>query len=114
MIVPYQGGYNRQRDREVVEVAAHSHLSLGPRLPEFEQKFAHYMGVKHAIAVSSGTAGLHIALISLNIGKDDAVITTPFSFIASANCILLAGATPLFADIDPNTFNIDPRKSDSI
>lgn len=111
MIVPLSRPDITDREIEkVLEVLRSPHLSLGPRLPEFEQKFAQYMGVKHAIAVSSGTAGLHIALISLNIGKDDAVITTPFSFIASANCILLAGATPLFVDIEPNTFNIDPGK----
>ena len=95
----------------VVEVLRTPHLSLGPRLPEFEQKFAGYLGMKHAIAVSSGTAGLHTVLISLDIGKNDAVITTPFSFIASANCILLAGATPLFIDIEPHTYNIDPEKT---
>ena len=95
----------------VVAVLRTPHLSLGPRLPEFEQKFAGYLGMKHAIAVSSGTAGLHTVLISLDIGKNDAVITTPFSFIASANCILLAGATPLFIDIEPHTYNIDPEKT---
>lgn len=111
MIVPLSRPDITDREIEkVIEVLRTPHLSLGPRLPEFEQKFAQYMGVKHAIAVSSGTAGLHISLISLNIGKDDAVITTPFSFIASANCILLAGATPIFVDIDPGTLNIDPEK----
>ena len=100
-------------DREidsVVEVLRTPHLSLGPKLPEFEEKFARYMGLKHAIAVSSGTAGLHLALISLNIGANDAVITTPFSFISSANCILFVRATPLFVDIEPKTYNIDPEK----
>jgi len=92
----------------VLEVLKTPYLSLGPKLIEFEQKFAQYIGVKHAIAVSSGTAALHLALLSLGIGENDAVITTPFSFIASANCILYVRATPIFIDIDPNTYNIDP------
>jgi len=94
----------------VIEVLKTPYLSLGPKLKEFEDKFAKYIGTKHAIAVSSGTAGLHLALLSLNIGENDAVITTPFSFIASANCILYVRATPIFVDIDPETYNIDPDK----
>jgi len=94
----------------VIEVLKTPYLSLGPKLKEFEDKFAKYIGTKHAIAVSSGTAGLHLALLSLNVGENDAVITTPFSFIASANCILYVRATPIFVDIDPNTYNIDPDK----
>jgi perosamine synthetase len=94
----------------VLEVLRTPNLSLGPKLTEFEEKFANYLGVKHAIAVNSGTAGLHLALVSLNIGEGDAVITTPFSFIASANCILFVRATPIFVDIEPRTYNIDPEK----
>ncbi len=92
----------------VLEVLRTPNLSLGPKLGEFEEKFASYIGAKHAVALSSGTAGLHLALLSLGIGEDDAVITTPFSFIASANCILFVRATPIFIDIEPKTFNIDP------
>jgi len=94
----------------VLEVLRTPHLSLGPKLAEFEERFANYIGVKHAIAVSNGTGGLHLALKSLNIGESDAVITTPFSFISSANCILFVRATPIFVDINPKTYNIDSQK----
>ncbi|MFQ5602060.1 MAG: DegT/DnrJ/EryC1/StrS family aminotransferase [bacterium] len=85
-------------------------LSLGPRLTEFESDFARYLGVNHAIAVSSGTAGLHLAIKSLGIGENDAVITTPFSFVASANCMLFERATPIFVDIEATSLNIDAEK----
>jgi perosamine synthetase len=85
-------------------------LSLGPFTPAFEEAFAKRVGTKYASAVSSGTAGLHLALIAAGIGPGDEVITTPFSFIASANAILYVGATPVFADIDPITFNINPKE----
>lgn len=94
----------------VLRVLRTPHLSLGPKLTEFEQKFANYIGVKHAIAVSSGTAGLHLAMKSLNISESDAVITSPFSFVASANCMLFVKATPIFVEIDAKTFNIDVQK----
>lgn len=84
------------------------HLSLGPQLVEFEQRFAAYVGSRYAAAVSSGTAGLHLAIIATGIGQGDLVITTPFSFIASANCILYERAVPVFVDIEPNSLNIDP------
>ncbi len=85
-------------------------LSLGPKLREFEEKIAAYAGRQHAVAVSSGTAGLHLIVRALGIGQGDEVITTPFSFIASANCLLFEGAKPVFADIDPRTLNIDPAQ----
>jgi perosamine synthetase len=94
----------------VTEVLRSRYLSLGPKLTEFEQKFAEYIGVKHAVAVSSGTAGLHLVIKSLNIGENDAVITSPFSFISSANCMLFERAIPIFVDIEPETFNIDAEK----
>lgn len=94
----------------VVRVLRSPHLSLGPKLEEFESKFARYLGARHAVAVSSGTAGLHLAMLSLNIGRHDAVITTPFSFVASANCMLFVGARPVFVDIEPVTYNLDPEK----
>lgn len=93
--------------RRVVEVLGSTQLSLGPKLTEFEARFAEYIGVEHAVAVNSGTSGLHLALESLKIDEQDAVITTPFSFVASANCILFRKATPIFVDVDPATFNID-------
>lgn len=92
----------------VVEVLRSGQLSLGPRLPEFERVMAEYVGVPHAVAVSSGTAALHLALVGLGIGEGDEVITSSFSFIASANAILSVGAQPVFVDIDPDTLNFDP------
>lgn len=92
----------------VTQVLQTPYLSIGPQISEFEQKMAEYLGVKHAIGVSSGTAGLHLAIIAAQIGPGDEVITTPFSFVASANCILYERAIPTFVDIDPHTLNIDP------
>lgn len=98
-------------DRKAVEeVLKTPYLSLGPKVKEFEKCLARYIDVKYVVAVSSGTAGLHLIIRALGIGKGDEVITTPFSFIASANCILQEGAKPVFADIDPETLNIDPEK----
>lgn len=91
----------------VTEVLRTPHLSLGPKLAEFEQKMAYFVGRKYAIAVNSGTAGLHLVIRALGIGEGDEVITTPFSFIASANCLLFERAKPVFVDIEPLTFNID-------
>ncbi len=85
-------------------------LSIGPRLVEFEERFAEYIGSPHAVAVSSGTAGLHLAVIAADVGPGDLVVTTPFSFVASANPILYERAIPVFVDIDPETFNIDPSQ----
>ncbi len=92
----------------VLEVLNSGNLSLGPKYTEFEKKFADKIGVKYACAVSSGTAGLHLAMIAANIQPGDEVITSPFSFVASANCILYMNAKPVFADIDPLTYNMDP------
>ncbi len=94
--------------RAVLEVLKSPNLSLGPRLPEFERLGAQAAGCKYAVAVNSGTSGLHLILRSLGIGRGDKVITTPFSFIASANCMLFENAVPLFADIDPKTLCISP------
>lgn len=85
-------------------------LSIGPKIKEFEEKIANYIGVKYAIAVNSGTSGLHLCIRSLDIKDGDEVITTPFSFIASANCILFERAKPVFVDIDKNTLCIDVNK----
>lgn len=94
----------------VVAVLKTRSLSLGPKLPAFEAKLAQYAEAKHAIAVNSGTSGLHLCVRSLGIKDDDEVITTPFSFVASANCILFERGRPVFVDIDPETLNIDYRK----
>jgi perosamine synthetase len=96
----------------VVEVMRTRHLSLGPKGPEFEDSFRRYLGVDHAVAVSSGTAGLHCLLLALGIGPGDEVVTTPFSFIASSNVIKMVGATPVFVDIDPTTLNMDAEKAE--
>jgi len=85
-------------------------LSSGPRVAEFENKFAEYIGRKHAIAVNSGTSALFLCVKALDIGPGDEVITTPFTFIASTNCILMAGATPVFVDIDEESLNIDTAR----
>ncbi len=94
--------------KAVTEVLKSSELSLGPRLMAFEKLGADFAGRKYSVAVNSGTSGLHLIVRSLNISKGDEVITTPYSFIASANCFLFEGARPVFADIDEETLNISP------
>src|SRR3989344_2511457 len=96
--------------RHVLEVLSSGSLSLGPKYAIFEKEFAKKIGVKYACAVSSGTAGLHLAMITANIQPGDEVITSPFSFVASANCILYMDGKPVFVDIDPITYNMDPDK----
>ena len=97
----------------VMEVLNSGILSMGHKLKAFEKKFAEFAGTKYACGVSSGTAGLHLALLAAKIGSGDEVITTPFSFVASANVILYVAAKPVFVDIDPITYNIDPNKIES-
>ena len=92
----------------MIEVLRSGQLSLGPRLGEFERRFAARVGAPLASAVSSGTAGLHLALRAAGVGEGDEVITSPFSFVASANAALYERARPVFADIDPLTLNLDP------
>ena len=94
----------------VAAVLSSGNLVQGAQVADFEQAFAGMLGVPHAVAVSSGTAALQLGLQSLGIGPGDEVITTPFSFIATANAILYTGATPVFADIDPITANLDPAE----
>jgi perosamine synthetase len=88
-------------------------LSLGPRLDQFEGAFAGYVGTRFAVGVNSGTSGLHLTMIAAGVGPNDEVITPSFSFIASANCVLYQGATPVFVDIDPLTSNLYPRALES-
>jgi perosamine synthetase len=92
----------------VKEVLFSQTLSMGPKTKAFEEAFIRFTGKKFALAVSSGTAGLHLLVRSFGINPGDEVITTPFSFISSSNCILFEGATPVFADIEPESLNIDP------
>ena len=100
------------REEELVlEVLRSGRLSLGPRLTEFEGEFANWLGADDAVAVSSGTAALHLGVRRLGWGEGDEVLTTPFSFVASANCLLYEGAVPVFCDIDPVTLNIDPAQA---
>lgn len=94
----------------VLEVLDSGNLSLGPKYREFEEKFAKTIGTKYACSVSSGTAGLHLAMIAAGVEAGDEVITSPFSFIASANCILYVDAKPVFIDVDPITYNMDFTK----
>lgn len=91
----------------VMAVLESGQLAQGGRVAEFERRFAALCGTAHAVATSSGTTALHLALLAHDVGAGDEVITTPFSFIATANSILFTGARPVFADIDPRTFNID-------
>jgi perosamine synthetase len=98
------------REEELVlEVLRSGQLSLGPMLPRFERDFAARIGAPHASAVSSGTAGLHLALRAVGVSDGDEVITSPFSFVASANAIVYERARPVFADIDRRTLNLDPE-----
>ena len=96
-------------EEAVLEVLRSGHLSLGPRVPAFEAAFAERVGAPHASAVSSGTAALHLALRAAGVQDGDEVVTSPFSFVATANAVLFERATPVFADIDPVTLNLDPR-----
>jgi len=95
-------------DQNIKKVFQHGLFIMGPEIKILEKKLAEYVGVKHCITVSSGTDALLISLMALNIGKGDEVITTPFSFIATAESIILTGAKPIFADINPHTYNIEP------
>jgi dTDP-4-amino-4,6-dideoxygalactose transaminase len=97
------------REEELVLEALRSgRLSLGPMVDRFERALAEYIAAPHVAAVSSGTAGLHLCVRLAGIGPGDEVVTTPFSFVASSNCVLYEGGTPVFADVDPNTLNLDP------
>ncbi|UGS36287.1 DegT/DnrJ/EryC1/StrS family aminotransferase [Capillimicrobium parvum] len=98
-----------EEEAAVLEVLRSGQLSLGPRVPEFERRFAARLGVAHASAVSSGTTGLHLALRAAGVRDGDEVVTSPFSFVASANVIAYERARPVFADIDPRTLNLDPE-----
>ncbi len=95
-------------DRAVLDAIESTQFILGPNVTAFEQETAAYLGTPHAVACASGTDALHLAVVAAGIGPGDEVITSPFTFIATAEAICYAGATPVFVDIDPQTFNIDP------
>lgn len=95
--------------RAVSEVLVSDYLTCGPKIGELEEKLCKLTGAKYAVAVSNGTAALHLAAMAAGLGEGDELITTPITFAASANCALYCGARPVFADIDPTTYNIDPQ-----
>lgn len=94
----------------VVDVLKSDYLTCGPKIAELEEKLCRVTGAKYAVVCSNGTAALHMAALAAGVGEGDEVITTPITFAASANCALYCGARPVFADIDPETYNIDPKK----
>jgi dTDP-4-amino-4,6-dideoxygalactose transaminase len=107
--IPLSGPYLDEREEEaIVEVLRSGRLSLGPTIERFEELIAAKVGAPYAAAVSSGTAGLHLLCVSAGIGAGDEVITSPYSFAASANCFIYEGAMPVFADVDARTLNMDP------
>ena len=107
--IPLSAPWIDDRDEELVlEVLRSGRLSLGPAGPRFEEAFAQAVGARCCAAVSSGTAGLHLCMRLAEVGSGDEVITSPYSFVASANCAIYEGAIPVFADIDPRTWNLDP------
>ncbi len=103
---PLLGG---EEAEAVSSVLSTGQVAAGPRVRAFEEEFASYIGTRHAVATSSGTAALHVALLSAGIGPGDKVITTPFTFAATANAVLFCGATPVFVDIDRTTLNLSTR-----
>lgn len=104
----------QEEKQAVLDVLDSGMLAQGPRVREFEEAFAEMCGTRYAVATSSGTTALHIAVLAHGIGRGDEVITSPFTFIASANSILYSGARPVFVDIDPKTFNLDPAKIEQV
>src|SRR5204862_2158586 len=107
--IPLSRPWLDEREEELVlEVLRSGRLSLGPWIERFEQEVAERVGAPYAAAVSSGTAGLHLLCHIAGLGPGDEVITSPVSFVASANCFIFEGAIPVFADVDPRTLNMDP------
>jgi len=108
--IPYGSQWIDDQDIEAVtETLKSDYLTTGPKIKEFEDKFADYVDAKYAVAIANGTAALHAATYAAGIKEGDEVITTPITFAATANSVLYQGATPVFADIDPKTYNIDPE-----
>ena len=110
-MIPYGKHCIEQDDiNAVVAALQEDYIATGPGIGKFEEEFAKYVGAKYAVAVSSGTAALHACCFATGIKEGDEVITTPLTFAASANCVLYCGGTPVFADIDSKTYNIDPNE----
>jgi perosamine synthetase len=108
-VIPIARPQMGEEEKELVWSALSSGaLAQGPRVRELEERFAAFVGVPHAVATSSGTTALHLALLGHGVGDGDEVITVPFTFIASANSIVYTGARPVFVDVEEATFNIDP------
>ncbi|HEX77016.1 MAG TPA: DegT/DnrJ/EryC1/StrS aminotransferase family protein [Dehalococcoidia bacterium] len=99
-----------EEEREVIDTLRSGWLATGPKTERFEREFAAYLGRKHALGTNSCTAALHLGLLALGIGAGDEVITTPMTFVATANSIVYTGARPVFVDVEPDTLNIDPRR----
>lgn len=111
MFIPYGRQWIDQDDIDaVVDVLKSDYVTTGPAVEQFEKAVAKYVGAKYAVAIANGTAALHAACYAAGIGPGDEVITTPITFAASANCALYCGATPVFADIEEDTYNIDPKE----
>jgi len=111
ILIPYAKQSIDEDDIEAVcNVLRSDWITTGPKVKEFEKAVADFIGVKYAVAFNSGTSALHSAMFALNIGYGDEVILSPITFAATANCIILQGATPVFADVDPDTLLIEPRK----
>ena len=109
--IPYGRQHITKEDiNAVIETLQSDFLTQGPKIPEFEKKFAEYIGSQYAVAVSNGTAALHLSAIALNINPGDKIITTPITFVASANCVKYCGGEVVFADIDPVSFLLDVEK----
>lgn len=110
-MLPYGRQWLDESDIEaVLQVLKSDFITQGPAIRTFEQKVADYAGARYGVAFSNGTAALHGACFAAGIGRGDEVITTPLTFLASSNCVLYQGGTPVFADINPDTYNIDPRQ----
>src|SRR5690625_89204 len=113
--LPYSKQWIDEDDlNAVIEILQSDFITTGPAIAHFEQAVARYVGAKYAVAFSNGTAALHAACFAANINKSDEVITTPMTFAASSNCILYCGGKPVFADIDPKTYNISPTSISSL
>src|ERR1700720_2841614 len=106
--------FGLQEEQAVLDVLRSGWVSQGPRVAEFERQFAEYVGAAHAVAVSSCTTALHLALVAAGVKPSDEVICPSLSFIATANAIVYAGATPVFADIDRSTYNLDPNRIEDL